>query len=156
MKPIKLIAAFTFLSLSVAGQTATPKSIAAPPDSVSDPNDLAKREEPIFLIVEKMPEFKGGENAMKKFISENIMYPKQEYDKGISGTCYVAFVVDKDGSITDVQISRGIQNGPACNAEAKRVVQSMPKWTPGIQNGRAVKVRYTMPVKFTNEKPAGK
>lgn len=100
-------------------------------------------------LVEKMPSFKGGEAAMMKFIRKNIKYPELERNAGISGTCYVGFVVEKDGKITNARILRGLPNGPGCDKEALRVVNKMPKWKPGLQNGKPVRVQFNLPIKYT-------
>lgn len=102
-----------------------------------------------LTIVEQMPAFPGGELEMMKFIQKNVQYPQVEKEAGISGTCYVTFVVEKDGSITDVKILRGVSGGPGCDKEAKRVVSSMPSWKAGKQNGREVRVQFNLPIKFT-------
>lgn len=104
-------------------------------------------EEQIFLVVENMPEFPGGEAAMYKFIGNNIDYPRMAKESGISGRVFVTFVVERDGSVTDVQILRGIGGG--CDEEAVRVIKAMPKWNPGKQRGKPVRVQYRMPIKFT-------
>jgi protein TonB len=105
--------------------------------------------EEIFTIVEQMPEFPGGMNEMMKYIQKNISYPQMEKEAGISGKCYVTFVVGKDGSIEDVKVLRGVSGGPGCDKEAIRVVKSMPKWSAGKQNGRAVQVQYNLPISFS-------
>ncbi|MCD6180280.1 MAG: energy transducer TonB [Bacteroidales bacterium] len=104
-------------------------------------------EEQIFLVVENMPEFPGGEAAMYKFIGKNIEYPRMAKESGISGRVYVTFVVERDGSVTDVKILRGIGGG--CDEEAVRVIKKMPRWSPGKQRGKPVRVQYRMPIKFT-------
>ncbi len=104
-------------------------------------------EKQIFLVVENMPEYPGGEVAMYKFIGENIEYPRMAKESGISGRVFVTFVVERNGSVTDVQILRGIGGG--CDEEAIRVIKMMPQWTPGKQRGKPVRVQYRMPIKFT-------
>jgi len=104
-------------------------------------------EEQIFLVVEEMPSFPGGEGEMYKYIGKNIEYPRMAKESGISGRVFVTFVVEKDGSVTDVQVLRGIGGG--CDEEAVRVIESMPKWKPGKQRGKPVRVQYRMPIKFT-------
>jgi protein TonB len=104
-------------------------------------------EEQIFLVVENMPEFPGGEASMYKFIGKNIEYPRMAKESGISGRVFVTFVVERDGSVTDVQILRGIGGG--CDEEAVRVIKKMPKWSAGKQRGKPVRVQYRMPIKFT-------
>ncbi|MGQ0829799.1 MAG: energy transducer TonB [Bacteroidota bacterium] len=102
-----------------------------------------------LTIVEQMPTFPGGEGEMMKYIQKNVQYPQVEKEAGISGTCYVTFVVEKDGRISDVKVLRGVSGGPGCDKEAIRVVKSMPSWKPGKQNGREVRVQFNLPIKFT-------
>lgn len=100
----------------------------------------------IFMVVENAPEFPGGQSAMMKFLSDNIKYPVIAQENGIQGRVTCNFVVERDGSITDVQVVRG--QDPSLDKEAVRVIQSMPKWKPGKQRGQAVRVRFTLPVVF--------
>src|SRR5690606_4980152 len=102
--------------------------------------------EEIFVVVEEQPEFPGGNAAMMKFLSDNIKYPVIAQENGIQGRVITIFVVERDGSITDVQVVRGVD--PSLDKEAVRVIQSMPKWKPGKQRGSAVRVRFTLPVVF--------
>ena len=95
---------------------------------------------------EVMPEFPGGEQAMMKFVSENVQYPEEAKEKEISGRVLVGFIVEKDGSVNEVKIVQGIGGG--CDEEAVRVVKAMPKWKPGKQDGKTVRVSYTMPFFF--------
>lgn len=104
-------------------------------------------EEEIFTVVESMPEFPGGEAAMRVFLGKNLKYPELANQAGISGKVYVSFVVEKDGSITDVKLLRGIGGG--CDEEALRVVSKMPKWKPGLQRSHAVRVHFVLDIKFT-------
>jgi protein TonB len=101
----------------------------------------------IFMVVESMPEYPGGEAALYKFLAENIKYPQMAKESGIQGRVFVTFVVERNGGVTDVRVLRGIGGG--CDEEAIRVVQSMPSWTPGKQRGKSVRVQYNLPVKFT-------
>jgi protein TonB len=100
----------------------------------------------IFMVVEQQPEFEGGYEAMMNFIRKNMRYPASARRMGIDGTVYVSFVVGKDGSIADVKVLRGISAD--CDKEAVRVVQMMPPWKPGKQNGKNVFVRFNLPIKF--------
>jgi protein TonB len=102
--------------------------------------------EEIFVVVEEQPEFPGGNAAMMKFLSDNIRYPVIAQENGIQGRVICNFVVERDGSITDVQVVRG--QDPSLDREAIRVIQQMPKWKPGKQRGSAVRVRFTLPVVF--------
>ena len=110
----------------------------------------------VYQIVDKMPEFPGGEKALLNYISENIVYPQSAKDKNISGRVFVSFVIEKDGSVSDVKVMRGIDK--ECDAEAIRVVKAMPKWKPGMDDGKPVKVSYMLPVNFklTDGSDAGK
>ncbi len=101
---------------------------------------------PVFTIVEEMPSYPGGETERNKFLADNIVYPQQATENGIQGTVYVSFVVDSKGNVTDVKILRGIGGG--CDEEALRVVKMMPKWHPGKQNGKQVRVLFNMPIYF--------
>jgi protein TonB len=103
----------------------------------------------IFEFVEQMPEFNGGEDALRAYLSKNINYPKQANEQGIAGRVVLNFVVNEDGDITDIKVVRGI--GYGCDQEAMRVVNSMPKWKPGKQNGKAVKVSFSLPIMFKLE-----
>ncbi|MCK9292053.1 MAG: energy transducer TonB [Bacteroidales bacterium] len=104
-------------------------------------------EQEIFTVVESMPEFPGGQAKMLEFIATNIKYPPMARESGIQGRVFVNFVVEPDGSVSGVTILRGIGGG--CDEEAIRVIQSMPKWTPGRQRGKAVRVSFNLPVRFT-------
>jgi TonB family protein len=109
----------------------------------------------IFTVVETMPSYPGGSDEMTKFIGSNVKYPPEAVKKGISGTVFVTYVVERDGSVTNVSVLRGIGGG--CDEEATRVVSMMPKWNPGKQNGETVRVQFTLPIKFAfdSEKPKG-
>lgn len=100
----------------------------------------------VFFIVEDMPEFPGGELALRKYIANAIKYPVIAQENGIQGKVYVTFVVDKDGSISEAKIARGVD--PSIDKEALRVVNSLPKWKPGKQRGKPVRVSYTVPINF--------
>lgn len=97
--------------------------------------------------LEKLPEFPGGMDAWSKFLSKNLRYPEQASNEGVSGRVYMSFIVEKDGKITDIQVLRAA--GYGFDEEAKRVLKIAPQWKPGIQNGKAVRVRYTIPINFT-------
>ena len=103
-------------------------------------------EEPIFVIVESMPAFPGGMDKLMKYLSDNIKYPSQARELGIQGKVFLSFVIEKDGSVTDVTLLRGIGGG--CDEEAIRVVKNMPNWIPGKQRNIPVRVRFNLPVNF--------
>ncbi len=100
----------------------------------------------VFFIVEDMPEFPGGELALRKFIANAIKYPVIAQENGIQGKVYVNFVVDKDGSVQSARIARGVD--ASLDKEALRVVNNLPKWKPGKQRGKPVRVSYTVPISF--------
>jgi protein TonB len=108
--------------------------------------DVPEAQKEVFTIVEEMPSFQGGEGERQKFLASNIAYPLQATEIGIQGTVYVKFVVDSKGNITDAVVLRGIGGG--CDEEALRVVNMMPQWHPGKQNGKAVRVLYNMAIVF--------
>ena len=101
----------------------------------------------IFTVVEENPGFPGGDEARIKFLQSNMKYPTMARESGIQGKVYVTFVVEKNGNVTDVKILRGIGGG--CDEEAIRVVKSMPKWNPGKQRGKNVRVQFNLPIQFT-------
>ena len=105
-----------------------------------------KKNDMVFDVVEVMPQYPGGQIAMMKYIMENMKYPKQAMKEGIQGRVAVRFIVEKDGSISDVKPILSVH--PLLNKEAVRVVKSMPKWTPGKQNGKPVRVRFNLPIMF--------
>lgn len=100
----------------------------------------------IFYHVEESPEYPGGMDQIGKFIGKTLRYPPMARENGVQGRVTVSFVVEKDGSISDVQVLRGIGSG--CDEEAVRVVKAMPKWKPGKQNGKAVRVHFNLPIMF--------
>ena len=101
----------------------------------------------VFAIVEKMPQFPGGEKAINEFISKTLQYPVIAQENGIQGKVVCSFIINQDGSVTDAEVISGVD--PSLDREALRIVSAMPKWTPGTQRGKAVCVKYTMPVTFT-------
>jgi len=104
-------------------------------------------EEVVFVVVETMPEFPGGQQALFKYLSENVKYPVIAQENGIQGRVICQFVVNKDGKIVDVEVVRS-GGDPSLDKEAIRVIKSMPPWKPGKQRGKAVRVKYTVPVNF--------
>jgi len=117
---------------------------------VAPPVEVVEDEEPedvIFVVVESMPEFPGGAQAMYKYLSENVKYPVIAQENGIQGRVICQFVVNRDGSIVDVEVVRS-GGDPSLDKEAIRVIKSMPKWKPGQQRGKPVRVKYTVPVNF--------
>jgi len=110
-------------------------------------NGGTKPDSLVFTVVEKMPQYPGGDDARLKFLADNIQYPKEAKETGISGTVYVTFVIDTKGLLTDAKIMRGIGGG--CDEEVLRILALMPPWEPGTQEGKPVRVQFTMPVRFT-------
>lgn len=112
---------------------------------------VVEEEEPeesneVFLIVEQMPVFPGGDEALRKYLAQSVKYPVIAQENGIQGRVFVSFVVNQKGEVTNVRVARPFD--PNLDKEAVRVVQSMPKWAPGMQRGKAVKVSYTVPINF--------
>tara|TARA_B100000767_G_scaffold57997_1_gene53806 strand:+ start:2462 stop:3115 length:654 start_codon:yes stop_codon:yes gene_type:complete len=104
-------------------------------------------DEEFFMVVENMPEFPGGDLGLMKYIQKNVKYPAIAKEYNITGKVYVSFIVDKKGSVTNVKIVRGVDKN--LDAEAKRVVKSLPKYKPGKQRGKSVRVMFTIPINFT-------
>jgi len=105
-----------------------------------------EEETQVFFIVEDMPEFPGGELALRQYIANAIKYPVIAQENGIQGRVYVTFVVNTDGSVSDARIARGVD--PSLDKEALRVVNQLPKWKAGMQRGKPVRVSYTVPINF--------
>ncbi len=118
-----------------------------PPPPVSGQLDSESGQEDIFVVVEEFPEYPGGVEAMMKFLNDSIVYPPIAKENGIQGRVVSNFVVRKDGTISDVNVVRGVD--PSLDKEAVRVIESMPKWKPGRQRGQAVDVRFTLPIAFS-------
>ena len=112
--------------------------------------EVVEEEEPaeqeVFLIVEQMPVFPGGDAELRKYLAQSVKYPVIALENGIQGRVFVKFVIAADGSVTNVEVARPFD--PNLDKEAVRVVKSMPKWTPGKQRGKAVRVSYTVPINF--------
>ena len=118
-------------------------AVAAPPPPPAPKPEVATK---VFDVVEEMPSFPGGQGALMQYLASNIKYPVVAQENGVQGRVIVSFVVERDGSISDVKVARSVD--PSLDREAQRVVKSMPKWKPGKQNGSAVRVKYTVPVVF--------
>ena len=103
-------------------------------------------ENEVYEIVEQMPEFPNGQETLMQYIAEQVKYPAEAKKAGAQGRVFVGFIVEPDGSLSDFKVLRGI--GFGCDEEALRVVKSMPKWQPGMQRGKAVRVKYLVPVNF--------
>ena len=115
-------------------------------EKIAEPEPVKEEETKVFDVVEQMPSFPGGPSALMQYLNSNIKYPVVAEENGVQGRVVCTFVVEKDGSITDVRVVKSVD--PSLDKEAVRVVKSMPKWIPGKQNGSAVRVKYTVPVTF--------
>lgn len=113
------------------------------PPQVPDAPDSSNE---VFTIVEEMPEFPGGQGALMKYLVKEVEYPKEAMDAKMEGTVYISFIVERDGKIAEVKTLRGLGSG--LSQEAVRVAKGMPNWMPGKQNGKPVRVRYTLPIRF--------
>lgn len=118
-------------------------AVAAPPPPPAPKPEVATK---VFDVVEEMPSFPGGQGALMQYLYSNIKYPVVAQENGVQGRVIVSFVVERDGSISDVKVARSVD--PSLDREAQRVVKSMPRWSPGKQNGSTVRVKYTVPVVF--------
>jgi len=114
--------------------------------SVKVEHEVIPAEQTVFQVVEVMPEFPGGQAALLSFLSKNIKYPAVAQENGAQGRVIVQFVVNRDGSVVDPEVLRSVD--PSLDREALRVISAMPRWRPGMQRGRAVRVKYTVPVTF--------
>lgn len=127
----------------VVVEAVTPQKV----EPVEMPNAMkVEIKEKAFDVVEQMPQFPGGPAALMQFLSQNVKYPEEAYQKGTQGRVIVTFVVEKDGSITEAHVVRSID--PLLDKEALRVINSMPNWKPGTQNDEPVRVKYTVPITF--------
>lgn len=141
MKKIIFILLNLLLPLMAAAQNVKDTTPVVPPVSVSTDDEL------VFAVVEEMPEFPGGDSARIMFVSKNIVYPEALLNVGIEGTVYVKFVVEKDGSLSNIKVMREIGGGSG--EEVARVVKLMPNWIPGKQKGKVVRTQFILPVKFS-------
>jgi periplasmic protein TonB len=145
MKNLILITVVILISsASVKAQETEPKK--------PNPSDVAVVEisgNAVFSAVEQAPEFKGGMEAFYKYLQQSIRYPAKAVKKGIQGKVLVSFIVEKDGSLSNIRVVRGVAKD--IDAEAFRVIKASPNWNPGIQNGRPVRVIYNTPISFTLE-----
>ena len=115
-------------------------------EKIAEPEPVKEEETKVFDVVEQMPSFPGGPSALMQYLSSNIKYPVVAEENGVQGRVVCTFVVERDGSITDVRVIKSVD--PSLDKEAVRVVKGMPRWIPGKQNGSAVRVKYTVPVTF--------
>lgn len=136
-------------ALDVKGNDDANGAVLKLKETVIQPEPKPVEENKVFELVEQMPTFPGGDGALLEFLSKNLNYPIVAQENGVQGNVIVSFVVEKDGSITDVNVIKSVD--PSLDKEAKRVVKSMPKWIPGKQNGSAVRVKFNVPVRFRLE-----
>ena len=135
-----LIIALLMLSFSSFAQTSDKRGTIKVKKVESDTS--------ICLMPEEMPNFPGGSMALSRYISSNMIYPEIAKLNGISGMCVITFTVNGDGSITNASVLKGINGCVECDMEALRVIMLMPRWSPGINKGKSVRVRYNLPIKF--------
>ena len=109
-------------------------------------SQVTKEDEVVHIRVDRMPEFPGGQAALNNYLAQNLQYPILAQENGIQGRVVCQFIVEKDGSVGDVKVIRGVHE--SLDNEAIRVVEAMPKWIPGVQGGEIVRVRYTLPIRF--------
>ncbi len=131
-------------TIEIQAEDTKEEVVIAPPVEVVEEEE---EEETVFMVVETMPEFPGGQKALFEFLSKNVKYPVIAQENGIQGRVICQFVVNRDGSIVDVEVVRS-GGDASLDKEAVRVIKSMPKWKPGKQRGKAVRVKYTVPVNF--------
>lgn len=131
MKTIKLFISIAFLFATILCQSQTKEN---------------KSKDGVYFVVEEMPAYPGGEEALRKDLAASIKYPEEAKKAGIQGKVYVTFVVDEQGNVTDAKIARGVD--PSLDKESLRVIKELKTWRPGKEKGKAVKVSYTIPIKF--------
>ncbi len=131
-------------TIEIQAEDTKEEVVIAPPVEVVEEEE---EEETVFMVVETMPEFPGGQKALFEFLSKNVKYPVIAQENGIQGRVICQFVVNRDGSIVDVEVVRS-GGDASLDKEAVRVIKAMPKWKPGKQRGKAVRVKYTVPVNF--------
>lgn len=138
---------FTAGSLNTLSSPDTQQKKAAPVDNSTTFAAKAPENDSVFEVVKTMPQFPGGFDAMTKFLVENIKYPEESKKSGAQGTVFVSYVIEKDGSVSNVKILRGVNN--EIDLEALRVVKAMPKWVPGkTDKDEVVRVQFNLPIKF--------
>ena len=131
---------------NVVGNDESGEVLKAKEVLVTEPVKPKEEENKVFDVVEQMPSFPGGMAALMAYLQKSIKYPPVAEENGIQGRVICTFVVERDGSVTDVRVAKSVD--PSLDKEAVRVVSAMPKWIPGKQNGQSVRVKYTLPVTF--------
>lgn len=141
MKSSAAVGAFDVIGNDESGEVLKAKEVIA-----QEPVKPKEEDNKVFDVVEQMPSYPGGMSALMEFLSKSIKYPVIAEENGIQGRVICTFVVERDGSITDVKVAKSVD--PSLDKEAMRVIKAMPHWIPGKQNGSAVRVKYTLPVTF--------
>lgn len=145
MKKLLLLPFCITASLSLSAQEELDQS---PPIPLVE--QKMQEREPVFTVVEQMPEFEGGSEALLSFISKNMVYPPNASENQIQGTIYLSYVVRSDGSLSDIKVLKSVPGGSDLNGEALRVLKlTKGKWKPGRQNGKPVSVNLSLPIKFS-------
>jgi len=135
----------TVIAEDESGKHSTKSSTATYPDEPIKDN-MKPDKNGVYQIAEEMPQFPGGEKALMEYIAKNLTYPQEARDKGVEGRVFIGMVIEKDGSVSNVKVLRGISQ--ECDAEAVRVISSLPKWKPGKMKGEPVQVSYQIPINF--------
>lgn len=143
----EVVESMTVATEAVPAVAPSEPALQAPKAEVARPDN-----DEVLSVAEEMPQFPGGMKALSAYLSENIKYPEEAREQGLGGRVIVTFVVEKDGTISEAKAVRKVS--PALDAEAERVIMSMPKWNPGKLKGKAVRVKYTVPIIFSAQKPA--
>lgn len=145
VKYVMIVSLMLSLNVPAMAQNDTVKT-ESEGEVIKAKQEIIQLEEKVFDVVEQMPQFPGGPSAMFEYIRKNTKYPAFAKDNAIQGRVICTFVVERDGSITDVKVVKSVDSW--LDKEAERVIKAMPHWTPGKQNGMAVRVKYTVPVSF--------
>lgn len=154
MKTLVIISALLFASGFVYSQEEIEEepvvqpSLTPPPPEMANPVLVSEPENGIYRIVDEVAIFRGGKDALPKFLAQNLNYPQIAIEEGIQGKCFIRFVIDKKGKISNVEVLKGVTNCPECDAEAVRVVSKMPKWKPAKVNGKKVDSYFNLPITF--------
>jgi periplasmic protein TonB len=139
---------YTFVLFTglMSATTGLAQDVEAPNELPPAPVEVQDTDREVFVVVEQMPEFPGGQQALMKYMSSHLKYPEIAKEEGIQGKVFINFVVQEDGSLREVKVLRGVH--PSLDQEAMRVVKSMPLWNPGKNNGKVCCVQYNLPVMF--------
>jgi TonB family protein len=147
MKRISLLFLLSFISISAWSQNDNNKISPVTEDKSVEPADTNK----VYQVAEVNAEFPGGQTAFLEYLRTSIKYPVLEKEKDQQGTVYVSFIIEKDGSITNVTVVRGVKDAPGLSKEAVRVISEMPRWTPAKIAGKPVRLSMVQPIKFVLE-----